>query len=103
MLEESFSANTTQTTRLQQATVVMYSKPSCPYCMAAKVLLERKQVAYEDINIEGNPEKKQEMVSRSEGRTTVPQIFINNKPIGGFDDLLMLEKKQALDSLLFSK
>lgn len=81
------------------AKVVVYSTGSCPYCVQAKVLLEKKNIPYQEIRIDLDDQKKEEMISLS-GRQTVPQIFINDKPIGGFDDLWALEKKGELDQLL---
>lgn len=79
--------------------VVVYSSEPCPYCIQAKKLLDRKNIAFEEVRVDLNPEKRDEMVSLS-GRQTVPQIFINDKPIGGFDDLWALEQSGELDSLL---
>ncbi len=81
------------------AKVVVYSTGNCPYCVQAKVLLEKKNIPYQEIRIDLDDQKKEEMISLS-GRQTVPQIFINDKPIGGFDDLWALEKKGELDQLL---
>lgn len=65
----------------------------------AKQLLDRKGVEYTEIRVDQNPEKRQEMMEKSRQRT-VPQIFINNEAIGGYTDLLAIEKTQRLDSLL---
>jgi len=82
------------------ADVVIYTKPGCGYCHAARDLLDRKGVAYEDIVASHDPAKKQEMIQRSGGRMTFPQIFIDGKHIGGSDDLHALDRKGELDALL---
>lgn len=79
--------------------VVIYSKADCPYCDMAKQLLQAKGVQFTEIRVDQDPALREEMVARS-GRRTVPQIFINKKPIGGFDDLAALEKDGQLDFLL---
>jgi glutaredoxin 3 len=84
------------------AEVIMYTKASCPYCDYAKNLLAAKNVNYEEIRVDLDPEKLTEMIERS-NRRTVPQIFINGESIGGFDDLWELEKKGQLDTKLNSK
>ena len=82
------------------AEVVIYTKPGCPYCVAAMGLLKKKGVAFTEIVASNDPEKKQEMIQRSGGRMTFPQIFINDQHIGGSDDLHALDRKGELDSLL---
>lgn len=67
--------------------VLMYIKASCPYCVRAKQLLERENIEYQVIDISLHPEKRDEMIAASNGRSTVPQIFINDKHLGGCDDL----------------
>lgn len=67
--------------------IVLYTKGTCPYCVRAKQLLEREELDYEEIRIDLMPEKRDEMIAVSKGRKTVPQIFINNKHLGGCDDL----------------
>lgn len=79
--------------------VVMYATSWCPYCALARQLLERKGVAFEEIDIESVPGARMEMMSRS-GRRTVPQIFIGGKPVGGSDDLHDLDARGGLDKLL---
>lgn len=83
------------------AKVVMYTKASCPYCVMAKQLLSSKQIAFEEIRIDLDDNKREEMM-RLSNRRTVPQIFINDQPIGGFDNLAALEKSGKLDELLKS-
>lgn len=82
------------------AEVKVYSTTFCPYCVRAKSLLERKGVAFTEINLdEEAPEVKTELIQKTRHRT-VPQIFINNEFIGGFDQLYALEKEGKLDQLL---
>ena len=69
----------------------------CPYCMRARALLERKRVAYTEIDIVEEPGRRGEMVRRAGGRTSVPQIFINGEHIGGSDELAALDRAGELD------
>lgn len=82
------------------ADVVIYTKPGCPYCHAAKDLLDRKGADYAEIVASSDPAKKQEMIQKSGGRMTFPQIFIDGKHIGGSDELHALDRKAGLDPLL---
>lgn len=79
--------------------IIVYSSANCPYCVRAKQLLERRQLAYEEIRIDLDDEKREEMMRLSQ-RRTVPQIFINDKHVGGYDDLYALETSGQLDELL---
>lgn len=79
--------------------VVIYGNASCGYCGAARMLLTKKAIAFADITITGNPEKIAEMYEKS-GRTSMPQIFIGDTHVGGFDELYALEKSGELDTLL---
>jgi glutaredoxin 3 len=79
--------------------IVIYSKEVCPYCVRAKALLQRKGASFEEIKIT-NDKQKEEMIKKSGGRMTVPQIFINDKHIGGCDDLYALDAAGRLDELL---
>ena len=81
------------------ATVVVYTSAHCAYCERAKALLTRKNIAFEEIRIDLDDKRRQEMMERS-GRRTVPQIFINNESIGGSDDLYALDANGQLDALL---
>jgi glutaredoxin 3 len=81
-------------------TIEMYTTPSCPYCHAAKDLLHKKGVKFNEINVMGDVAKRQEMVKRANGRMTVPQIFINETHVGGCDDLYDLDHEGKLDPLL---
>ena len=82
------------------AKVEMYVKGSCPYCVRASALLRSKGVDFEVYPVDFGGPKKQEMVQRANGRTTVPQIFIGDRHIGGCDDLMSLERQGKLDELL---
>jgi ribosome-associated heat shock protein Hsp15 len=77
----------------------MYTTAICPYCVRAKYLLDNKGVSFEEIRIDHNPEVMQEMMQRS-NRHTVPQIFINDFHVGGYDDLASLEMSGRLNELL---
>lgn len=79
--------------------VVMYGTRFCPFCVAARQLLERKGVDYEDIRVDQAPERRDEMRARGGGHT-VPQIWIGATHVGGFTDMLALEKSGQLDELL---
>jgi len=79
--------------------IIIYSKDPCPYCVRAKNLLRRKGVEFTEIKITSD-EIKSEMIIKSGGRMTVPQIFINEKHIGGCDDLHALDAAGKLDELL---
>lgn len=79
--------------------VLMYSSATCPYCNSAKQLLKSKQVAFNDISVDGKPEAREEMSERS-GRRTLPQIWIGDRHVGGCDDLYALERTGELDALL---
>ena len=80
--------------------VDIYTKGHCPYCHRAKALLNQKSVSFNEIEIDIKPELRSAMIERANGRTTVPQIFIKDKHVGGCDDLFALEAKNQLDSLL---
>lgn len=84
------------------ADVVIYTKPSCPYCISAKALLQAKEVEFKEINISGQDELRSEMIAKANGRTTVPQIFIGDTHVGGCDDLYALDHEKKLDDLLAS-
>ena len=82
------------------AEVVIYTKDYCPYCVRAKALLTRKGAMFREINITHDEGLQKEMVDKSSGRKTVPQIFIGDKPVGGCDDLYALESAGKLNALL---
>lgn len=79
--------------------VIIYTTRFCPYCIRAKQVLESKGVVYEEILVDAQPQLRIEMMEKS-GRRTVPQIWIGETHVGGFDDLAILERRGALDSLL---
>ncbi|WP_284163878.1 glutaredoxin 3 [Frigidibacter sp. SD6-1] len=80
--------------------VEIYTKGYCPYCHAAKALLSRKGVAFEETDIGRDPGRRAEMIQRAQGRTTVPQIFIDGVHVGGSDDLHALDRAGKLDPML---
>lgn len=79
--------------------VLMYANDWCPYCAAARDLLARRQVSFREISVDTQPGARDEMILRS-GRRTVPQIFIGDQHVGGYDDLAALERQGQLASLL---
>ncbi len=81
------------------AKVIVYTTEYCPYCVRAKSLLKHKGVAFEEIDVGQDDALRDKMVEES-GRRTVPQIFIDDKPIGGFDELYALDQDGELDRLL---
>lgn len=83
------------------ADVIVYTTRICPYCVRAKQLLDRKGVAYREIDVSDDHEARMALVTRT-GQRTVPQIFINDQPVGGCDDLYALERAGRLDALLAS-
>lgn len=85
---------------LPMPNILVYTKPTCPYCKRAKALLHQKGVSFKEMNIQGNDAIREAMIAAAHGRTTVPQIFINNTHIGGCDDLYALESQGKLDPLL---
>ena len=80
--------------------VEIYTTRWCGYCRAAKALLDRKGVSFTEIDVGEDPEKRQEMLNRANGRYTVPQIFIGTTHVGGSDDLHALDRAGKLDPLL---
>jgi glutaredoxin 3 len=85
---------------MSDARVIVYSQPFCGYCSAAKRLLTNKGAEFTEIDVMFEPGRRDEMIERSGGRRTVPQIFIDGRHIGGFDDLSALDKAGELDRLL---
>ncbi len=81
------------------AKIVIYTTPYCPYCVRAKHLLNQKGQDFEEIDVSCNPQLRQKMQQLS-GGYTVPQIFIDDKPIGGCDELFALDREQSLDAML---
>ena len=82
------------------AEILVYSGPSCPYCTRAKLLLQKKGAAFTEIDVRAEPDKMEEMMSKSGGKRSIPQIFIGGKHIGGCDDLYALDADGKLDGLL---
>lgn len=81
------------------AKVILYTTDYCPFCHAAKALFKSKGITYEEINVEGDHEKRAWLVETT-GQRTVPQIFIDDKSYGGFQDVQALDQQGKLDSLL---
>jgi glutaredoxin 3 len=81
------------------AKVEIYTTPSCPYCHAAKALLQGKGVAFEEINVTDHG-LRAKMTDRANGRRTVPQIFIGTAHVGGYDDMSAMDRQGKLDTLL---
>lgn len=79
--------------------VVMYTTAICPYCQMARRLFSEKGVKFTEIRVDQNPAKRSEMMEKS-GQRTVPQIWVGDKHVGGFDDAYALERKGKLDALL---
>ena len=80
--------------------VVIYTGPMCNFCSAAKHLLNKKKISYEEIDIGYDEKKREEMLKKSNGAKTIPQIFIEEKHVGGYVELKALENKGELDRLL---
>ena len=80
--------------------VTIYTTAFCPYCHAAKALLNKKGIAYSEIDVSYDPDERRRMTARANGRRTVPQIFIGQSHVGGFDDLYDLDQRGGLDPLL---
>jgi glutaredoxin 3 len=81
------------------AVVAIYTTPWCPYCQRAKSLLSRKGVAFDEVNVDHRPDLR-EWLERASGQSTVPQVFINNQPVGGFTDISGLDRSGVLDRKL---
>lgn len=80
--------------------IEIYTTRACPFCKMARDLLERRQAEYEEIAVDGDPEKMQEAMKRSGGKKTVPQIFIDGNSVGGYDELNALDRKGELERML---
>lgn len=80
--------------------VTIYTTPFCPYCHSAKALLKRKNVDFSEIDVSFDPQERQRMVTKAQGRRTVPQIFIGETHVGGSEELHALERQGKLDPLL---
>ena len=79
--------------------VVIYTSSLCGFCYRAKSLLDKKNIPFEEIDVDLNYEKRKEMLKKSNGKTSVPQIFYKNNHIGGCDELYKLEEKNGLENL----
>lgn len=84
------------------AKVEIYTKTFCGFCVRARHLLESKGVKFDEYVIDGGGPKREEMIQRANGRTTVPQIFIDGRHVGGCNDLYGLEREGKLDELLIA-
>lgn len=80
--------------------IEVYSTAVCPYCVAAKNLLKSKGLAWNEVRIDTDPAQRDAMLTRSGGRRTVPQIFINDQLVGGYDDLVAADRSGRLTQLL---
>ena len=80
--------------------VTIYTTAFCPYCHAAKALLNKKGIAYSEIDVSYDPDERRRMTAKANGQRTVPQIFIGQSHVGGFDDLYDLDQRGGLDPLL---
>jgi glutaredoxin 3 len=83
--------------------IQIYTSRYCPYCTAAKRLLSRKGVGFTEIDVDADFRERRRMRARANGRTTVPQIFIGSRHVGGFDDLRRLDQQGKLDALVASE
>jgi Glutaredoxin, GrxC family len=79
--------------------ITVYTTSSCPYCIAAKELLNRKKYAYKEVDV-SDPSMRMMLVKKAQGRKTVPQIFIGDLHVGGFDDLAAMDKAGELDTIM---
>ena len=82
------------------AKIEVYSGDYCPFCVRAKSLLKKRGLDFIEYNVQDEPDKRIEMMQRSNGSRTIPQIFINNRHVGGCDDLYALDRKGELDAWL---
>jgi glutaredoxin 3 len=82
------------------AKVQVYTTTYCPYCVRAKTLLAKKRVAFEEIDVTDDAEMREKLIEMSSGRRTVPEIFINGRLVGGYDELAAIERTGELDALL---
>lgn len=80
--------------------IEIYTTPFCPYCTMAKSLLQSKGVEWKEIDLMSEPARREEMLTRADGRYTVPQIFVNGSGLGGFDEISALDRQGKLDEIL---
>jgi len=90
-------------TSTKHAAVQIYVSQYCPYCTRAKGLLNAKGISYDEVDVDAEPLRRSEMIDKSNGITSVPQIFIEQQHVGGCDDMFALENQGKLDALLFPK
>lgn len=83
--------------------VIIYTTNTCPYCVRAKSLFKRKEIPYEEVNVENDESLRDAMIAKAGGRRTVPQIFIGDYHVGGCDDLYELENQGKIDSIMLAK
>src|SRR4051795_10493864 len=95
-----YNCNPNVIARMAMAPVEIYTTPYCPYCLDAKALLKKKNVAFTELDVSRDRDLRVKMIERANGRTTVPQIFIGTTHVGGCDDLYELEGQGKLDPLL---
>jgi glutaredoxin 3 len=88
------------TERSEMARVEIYTTPLCPYCWRAKSLLKAKGATFVEVDLWQHPERRAEMIERAGGRTTVPQIFVDGRSLGGCDELAALDSRDELEALL---
>lgn len=86
---------------MSEKPIVMYSRAACPFCVAARNMFRSKNLTWTEVSLDAEPDKRAEMISRT-GRRTVPQIFIGDFHVGGYDDLNALEQAGDLDRILAS-
>lgn len=82
------------------ARIEMYTTHVCPYCVAAKNLLKSKGLAWDEVFVDTDPAERERMLARSDGRRSVPQIFVNGQHVGGYDELVVAERDGHLATLL---
>jgi glutaredoxin 3 len=87
---------------MSQPEITIYSTAVCPYCVAAKNLLKSKSLQWKEIRIDTDPAQRDDMLARSGGRRTVPQIFVGEAHVGGYDDLVAADRSGKLSQLLGS-
>ncbi|WP_246449302.1 glutaredoxin 3 [Paracoccus amoyensis] len=85
---------------MTQPAITIYTTPTCPFCVRAKALLNQKGVSFDEINVAADPQLRDDMMQRANGRRSVPQIFIGDVHVGGSDDLYDLERDGKLDQML---
>jgi glutaredoxin 3 len=100
MPERLYETDSPLVERKPMQPVTIYTTSWCPYCSRAKTLLRQKGVAFDEIDVEAVEGARREMVGRANGRTSVPQIFVGARHVGGCDDLYALEHAGRLDPLL---